>query len=63
MQVNGCEECVAGMTLAAYLAYRKYQPDRVVVECNQKIVARELYATWILKDTDVLEIVTFMGGG
>ena len=63
MQVNGCEERVAGMTLAAYLTYRKYQPDRIVVECNQKIVARELYATWRLKDMDVLEIVTFMGGG
>ncbi|MFR0949708.1 MAG: sulfur carrier protein ThiS [Ruminococcus callidus] len=40
-----------------------YNLHRIAVERNEKIEAKEDYATIILQDSDVIEIVSFMGGG
>ena len=54
---------LAGQTLAAYLAGTSYDPQRIAVERNGEIVPRRTYGETVLRDGDVLEIVSFVGGG
>lgn len=42
---------------------RHYDKTKIAVEKNGEIVPKSKYATSILNDNDVLEIVTFVGGG
>lgn len=49
--------------LADFLILADFEPTRVVVELNGAIVPRECYTTVTLQDGDVLEVVTFVGGG
>lgn len=49
--------------LADFLTFANFEPTQVVVELNGAIVPRERYATVTLKDGDILEVVTFVGGG
>lgn len=52
-----------GLSVAGYLQLEKYHPDIVVVELNERIIPKQEHKTTILRDGDILEIVTFMGGG
>lgn len=64
MKVNGTElVLVEGTTLLAYLQQQGYKLERIAVEYNGTIVVREQYASIVLQPTDVLEIVSFVGGG
>ena len=65
LTVNGDPRTVApGTSLAAFLASLKLDPRMVVIEHNRTILRdREAYASLILADGDVLEIVHFVGGG
>ncbi len=63
IQINGKETDAAGMTLMEYLTGAGYQPERIAVECNEEIVPKAAYAEKVLADGDVLEIVSFVGGG
>ena len=63
VRVNGEELALAGQTLAAYLAGTSYDPQRIAVERNGEIVPRRTYGETVLRDGDVLEIVSFVGGG
>lgn len=63
VKVNGQELKLAGKSVAEYLAEAQYEPRRVAVELNGQIVPRAQYATSILRDGDVLELVSFVGGG
>jgi thiamine biosynthesis protein ThiS len=65
LTVNGERRDVApGTTLAALLAGLSLDPRMVVVELNRTILRdRERYASLVLSDADVLEIVHFVGGG
>ena len=47
----------------AYLEANDYEKGTFVVECNEEIIHKEDYKTYILKDGDIIEIVQFMGGG
>ena len=49
--------------LNKFLESNGYALTKVAVELNGKIVPRKEYAATILQDTDVLEIVCFVGGG
>ena len=40
-----------------------YDTIRIAVEKNGEIIPKSQYATTILNENDVLEIVTFVGGG
>ena len=51
------------MTLQEFLISEQYQPHQVAVERNEAIVAKEAYETTKLEQGDILEILTFMGGG
>lgn len=52
-----------GMSVTGYLQQEQFQPDIVVVELNERIIPKEEHELTILQEGDVLEIVTFMGGG
>ena len=64
MRVNGKEvELKERLTLDKFLESNGYALTKVAVELNGKIVPRKEYAATILEDSDVLEIVCFVGGG
>ena len=64
MRVNGKNiELKRGMTLAEFLAVHNYSAELVAVERNGQIVPRTEFGAAVLKDSDELEIVSFVGGG
>jgi thiamine biosynthesis protein ThiS len=65
LTVNGDPRSVAaGTSLSDFLASLKLDPRLVVIEHNRTILRnRDAYASLILMDGDVLEIVQFVGGG
>lgn len=64
MRVNGQKQILPRpMLLSEYLQQRQYAANRIVVELNGAIISKTDYADVVLKDTDVLEIVSFVGGG
>ena len=63
VKINGNDFEVSGMNLQEYLDTTDYNLNRIVVERNLEIVAREKYSETILQDGDTVEIVMFMGGG
>ena len=64
LRVNGEERTApAGLTLDQVLEALGYQPQLVVVEFNGTILARQLWASQPVVESDVLEVVTIVGGG
>lgn len=51
-----------GMTIHSLLSDLKLTPDKVAVEVDRRLVRSEKYDT-PLKEGDVVEVVTFVGGG
>jgi len=64
MRVNN-EEIFIKKEISLYelLISKNFEPSKVAVELNQKIVPKIEYETTFLKNSDVLEIVWFVGGG
>lgn len=63
VKINGSNLDVAGLTITEYLATTDFEPKRIVVERNEEIVCKSKYAETVLCDDDVIEIVSFVGGG
>ncbi len=63
VQINGKNEDIAGKNLRDYLHAANYDTRIIVVEINEKIIEKEQYQNTIIKDGDIIEIITFMGGG
>ena len=65
LTVNGDPRSIAaGSSLSDLLVSLKLDPRLVVIEHNRTILRnRDAYASLILMDGDVLEIVHFVGGG
>lgn len=64
MRVNNEEIFIEKeMSLYELLISKNFEPSKVAVELNQKIVPKIEYETTFLKNSDVLEIVWFVGGG
>ena len=62
--VNGVKRTLEQpLSVTEYLEKNQYVPVQVAIELNDQILARELYGSTILKEGDVMEIVSFMGGG
>ena len=49
--------------MLSYLEEASYDLARIAVECNGEIVPKRVYGETVLKDGDVLEVVSFVGGG
>ena len=63
MHVNGKEFSLNNpQTLLEFLQKQGYQIQRIAVERNGEIVPKADYATVQLSDSDVIEVVAFMGG-
>jgi sulfur carrier protein len=62
--INGknCADAV-GKTISQYLEMAEYKPSQVAVEKNLEIVSKADYDSTIINENDVIEVVTFMGGG
>ncbi|MCI9354684.1 MAG: sulfur carrier protein ThiS [Firmicutes bacterium] len=52
-----------GYILAEYLKKKEYPIQRIAVEINGNMIPKSKYDTTILKDNDIIEIVSFVGGG
>ncbi|MBQ3943976.1 MAG: sulfur carrier protein ThiS [Elusimicrobia bacterium] len=64
MRVNGKDIALKEtITLSDFLKNNNYNMGRIVIELNGKIVSKDKYNTVNLKDTDVMEVLTFVGGG
>ena len=50
-------------TLAGFIAHMKLSPKRIAVERNGHLVGSSAFATTQLADTDVLELIHYVGGG
>ncbi len=64
VRINGQEELhLEGKTLKEYLEEKGYRMERIAVERNGEIIPKTSYQNIILQDGDVLEVVSFVGGG
>jgi thiamine biosynthesis protein ThiS len=64
LQINGeARDFNPPLTLAALLEQLEMKADRVAIELNRSIVARDQWAKTNLSEGDRLEIVHFVGGG
>jgi thiamine biosynthesis protein ThiS len=64
LQINGeARDFNPPLTLAGLVEQLDMKADRVAVELNRSIVAREQWEGTNLADGDCLEIVHFVGGG
>ena len=61
--VNGQpRQVAAGSTIADLIAHSKLAPDKVAVEVNRRLVKSADYGREVAEG-DVVELVTFVGGG
>ncbi len=64
LHINGePREIAPGLTLAGLVEELGMKAERVAVELNREIVARDRWPTTELHEGDRLEIVHFVGGG
>ena len=63
VKISGKEVDAAGKNLVDVLKELGYEGKHFVVEYNEEIIPKENYAEITLKDNDVVEVVSFMGGG
>ena len=64
VQVNGEQcSCASGQSLQSLLKSLGYRPELVVVEFNGVILARRHWPGQEVVESDVLEVVTIVGGG
>ncbi|MDE6314743.1 MAG: sulfur carrier protein ThiS [Lachnospiraceae bacterium] len=64
VRINGKETQEAvGKSIAAYLKETGYDSRRVAVECNDEIVPKNCYEQVMIRETDTIEVVSFVGGG
>lgn len=64
IMVNGEKvSCQEGISVEELVVQRGHDIRQIAVEWNEKIISKEAYGNTVLKEGDVVEIVTFMGGG
>ena len=60
--INGKKEQAAGKTIAGIVEEYNYDIKTIAVELNEEIVSKCDYGKTILKEDDVVEVVSFVGG-
>lgn len=63
IKINGEMIEADTVELLKYLEENDYNIKRIAVECNEEIVPKSQYENFILHSGDVVEIVSFVGGG
>ena len=62
IKLNG-EEKPCRTTLGVLLTEHQYQTGRIAVLVNGEIIKKELWAAYLLKPGDAIDVVSFVGGG
>ena len=64
LTLNGKQEPIEkSLSLDALVAAKGLCPDKIVVEHNFNIISKEDWPKITLKDRDMVEIISFVGGG
>ena len=63
VKINGKEYQYDNKQLTAVLAELNYDRIRIAVEINEEIVPKVCYDATVLNDGDIVEVVSFVGGG
>jgi len=64
VKINGNDiNLISPMLLADFLSMNNYNPEKIAIELNGKIVPKKEYRNVTIKNLDSLEIVSFVGGG
>lgn len=63
MTINGQIFTLDSLPLLTYLTEHKLTIETIAIELNGKIVPKDELATLVFKQGDVVEIVSFVGGG
>lgn len=63
VRINGKDVNAAGVTVENYLRDNTYPQSRIALEINGEILPKSKYADTVLHDGDIVEIVSFVGGG
>lgn len=63
VRINGEDVDAAGVVLGKYLDNNGYNRLTIAVERNYEIVTKDKYDDVTIEDGDVIEVVSFVGGG
>ena len=64
VEINGeSKENYSGVTVEEMIAKEGYNKNQIAVEINGAIVSKQAYNDTILHSGDVIEVVSFVGGG
>ena len=64
MRLNGTDKkIISPVNLKIFIEEEKYDALKIAVEINGSIIPRSEYASVMISDNDVVEIVSFVGGG
>ncbi|PJI08281.1 MULTISPECIES: sulfur carrier protein ThiS [Clostridium] len=65
LQINGKEKKVKdGLTISEILVEENVEmPDMVTVQLNNEFIDRDKFTDTVLKESDVIDFLYFMGGG
>jgi sulfur carrier protein len=62
--INGKqEELTESISIGAFLVRKKLDFDTVVIEHNRRIINKEDFHKFVMKENDSLEVLQFVGGG
>ena len=62
-KINGKEENVGKINISELLKQKGFDERVVVVEINEEIVPKDEYESYEIAEEDVIEVVSFVGGG
>lgn len=64
IRVNGKEKFLENsLSILNFIKYCDLDGDKIIVEHNSVIIPQEKWAEVLINDADVIEIVSFVGGG
>ena len=64
MQINGHEQTLLiGYSVKEALDKLGFDDDKVVVEIDKEIILKEDYYKTKLKESNIVEVISFVGGG
>ncbi len=62
-KINGKEENVGRINITELLKQKGFDERVVVVEINEEIIPKDEYESYRIAEEDVVEVVSFVGGG
>ena len=63
VKINGEEYDYAGRNVQDVITELGYVKERIAVERNEEIIPKATFEDAILNDGDIVEVVSFVGGG